>query len=153
MSKITDYFAAERYIRRRLLLLMFGGGLVLLAAVLAFENRLLSPRAFVLVLIAYVACLTLAASTILRKVRALSGKSTETADDETVKRFRKRIRRLQFGVAFFAIVLVYALWETRNDPWPPRLVGATINLLFQTVMIQSIRRMQRQLKQETADPS
>jgi len=132
---------------------MFGGGLILLAAIFAFGNGLLSPRAFASVLIAYFACVTVAAFAILRKVRASSGKSTETADDATVKKFRKRIRRLQFGVAFFAIVLVYALWETRNDPWLPRLVGATINLLFQTVMIQSIRRMQRLLKQETSDRS
>lgn len=153
MSRITNYFAAERYIRWRFFLLIFGGALVLVPAVLAFGNGLLSPRAFASVMIAYVAFIAVAVFTIFRKVKASSGKSTETADDATLRKFRKRIRGLQFGVAFFALVLVYGLWETRDDPWPPRLVGVTINLLFQAVMIQSIRRMQKQLKQEVSDRS
>lgn len=40
---------------------------------------------------------------------------------------------------------------TRDDPWPPKLVGVAINLLFQTVMIQSLRKMQKQLKQEASE--
>jgi hypothetical protein len=104
---------------------------------------------------AWVACVTVASLVILRKVRersqVSSAHSTETADDATLKKFRNRIRRLQFGVAFFAFALVYGLWETRDDPWPPKLVGVTINLLFQTVMILSIRRMQKQLQQEISE--
>lgn len=76
--------------------------------------------------------------------------STVVADDAIRERFRRRIRRLQLGVAFFALVLVYAEWETRSESWPPRLIGAAMNLLIQFVMIQSIRRMQTQLKQEAS---
>ena len=155
MSKITNYFAAEKYFRRHLLLLMFGGGPVIILAALALGKGLFSPRAFALVMIAYVTCVAVAVFVILRNARARfqasSSESTDIADDATRHKFRRRIRRLQLGVAFFAFILVYAEWETRHEPWPPRLIGATINLLIQTVMIQSIRRMQRQLKQEVSD--
>jgi hypothetical protein len=157
MSKINDYFANERYIRRRFVLLVCSGVLVLMPAALAFGNGLLSSGALASVMLAWVACGAVASFVIVRNIRATSqvssDKSTETADDATLKKFRKRIGRLQFGVAFFALVLVYGLWETRDDPWPPRLVGATINLLFQTVMIMSIRKMQKQLKQEASGRS
>ena len=155
MSKIATYFAVEKYIGRRFLLLISGGLLVLIPTALAFGNGLLSPRALGLVMIAYVACVAAAIFVILRNARARfqasSVRSTDIADDATRMKFRKRILRLQVGVAFFAIVLVYAVWETRGDPWLPRLMGATMNLLIQAVLIQSIRRMQRQLKQETSD--
>ena len=147
MSRIADYFARERYSRRRLLLLFAG------AIVIAPAARLLSPRALLApVMIAYIACFSVATFTILRKARALSGKSSEAADDATIRKFRKRIRSLQLGVAFLSLALVYTLWATRHEPWTPRLIGAAFNLLFQAVMIQSIRTMQKQLKQETSDP-
>ena len=57
------------------------------------------------------------------------------------KKLRGRIRRLQFGVVFLALVFVYALWETRDGPLLPRLVGASMNLLFQFVLIQAIRSL------------
>ena len=152
MSKITGYFAAEKYIGRRFLLLVFGGVLVLIPAALAFGKGVLSPRALGLVMMGYIGCVAITVFVILRHARARfqasSGKSTETTNDATREKFRKRIRRLQLGVAFFAFILVYGLWETQGAPWPPRLVGVTMNLLFQTMMIQSIRRMQRQLKKD-----
>ena len=155
MSKITDYFAAEKYLGWRFLLLVFGGVLVIIPAALALGKGLLSPRGLAFVMIAYVGCVAVAVFVILRNARARfqasSGGSTDVADDATRKRFRKQIWSLQLGVAFFALVLVYALWETRGEPWPPRLVGAAMNLLIQFVMIQSIRRMRSQLKQETSD--
>lgn len=155
MSKINDYFAAEKYIRERFVLLMFCGALVLTSSALAFGNGLLSSRALASVMLAWGACVAVAFFVIVRNIRAKSqvssGKSTETADGATLKKFRKRIRELQFGVAFFALVLVYGLWESRDDPWPPKLVGVAVNLLFQTVMILSIRKMQKQLKQEASE--
>jgi hypothetical protein len=142
MSKIADYFVAERYMRRRFLLLMFGGALLLIPAVIAFGNGLLSSRGLALVMLAYIACVSVAAFLIVRKIRSgsvvPSGEGTETADHATLKRFQKRIRKLQIGLAFFALVLVYGLWETRDDPWPPKLIGVAVNLLFQTVMIHSM---------------
>ena len=155
MSKISDYFATERYIGRRFLLLGFCGALVLIPVALAFGNGLLSIRSLASVGIAYVGCVTVAVFFILRNAKARiqisSVKPTGIPDEVMRRKFHARIRRLQLGVAFFALVLVYALWETRGHPWPPRLIGATINLLYQYVMIQSIRRMQKQLKQEAAD--
>lgn len=134
---------------------MFGGLLVIIPAALELGEGLLSPRGLAIVMIAYVACVAVAVFIILRNARARfqvsSGKSTDIADDATRKRFRKQIRSLQIGVAFFALAFVYALWVTRGEPWPPRLIGAAMNLLIQYVMIQSIRRTQRQLKQETSD--
>jgi hypothetical protein len=155
MSKITDYFSIEKYLAWRFLLLVSGGVLVIIPAALALGKGLLSPRGLALVMIAYVGCVAVAVFIILRNARARfqasSGKSTDIADDATREKFRKRIRRLQFGVAFFALVLVYAEWESRGEPWQPRLIGAAINVLIQIAMIQSIRRMQRQLKQEASD--
>lgn len=155
MSNITGYFAAEKYLRWRFLLLVFGGVLVIIPAALALSKGLLSPRGLGLVMIAYVGCVAVAVFIMLRNARARfqisSGSSTENANDATREKFRKRIRRLHLGVAFFAFFLVYGLWVTRGGPWPPRLIGASMNLLIQFVMIQSIRRMQRQLKQEASD--
>lgn len=155
MSKINDYSAAERYVGWRILLLVFGGVIILIPVALAFGNGLLSPQALASVLIAYAACVTVAVFVILRNAKARlqvsSGEFTGILDESTRRKFQKRIRRLQLGVVFFALVLVYGLWETRKDPWPPRLFGATMNLLFQTVMIQSIRRMRKLLKHDAAD--
>jgi hypothetical protein len=151
MSKVTDYFAVQRYVRLRFFALVFGGALVVILVALAYCSGLLSPRVLGLVLIAYAACVGVAVFVILRSARAKfqvsTGESAEIADDATRGKFRKRIRNLKFGVAVFALVFVYALWETRGGPWLPRLVGATINLLFQAAMIHSIRRMQKLLKQ------
>lgn len=155
MSKIDAYFAIEKHLRWRLLLLVFGGVVVIIPAALALSNGLLSPRGFARVMIAYMACTALVAFIMLRNARANFQVSTSTdvevADDAIRNRFRKKIRSLQIGVGFFAIVLVYALWSTQGEPWMPRLIGAAMSLLIQYVMIQSIRRMQRQLKQETSD--
>ena len=137
-------------------MLVVGGVLVIIPAALALGRGLLSPRGLAFVVIAYVGCVAVAVFVILRNARARfqasSGGSTDVADDATRKRFRKQIRRLQLGVAFFALVLLCALWETRGEPWLPRLVGAAMNFLIQFVMIQSIWRMQRKLKQDPSDP-
>ncbi len=61
------------------------------------------------------------------------------------RKLRAKIRRLKFFVTFFALVLVYGLWETRDGPLLPRVVGASINLLFQFTLIQAIRRLQKSL--------
>jgi hypothetical protein len=155
MSKIADYFVAQRYVGRRSLMLMLGGMFVLIPAILAFGKGLLSPRAFATMMIAYAACIAVAVFVILRNARARLQASLEKfsgiPDDAMRRKFRKRIRNMKLGIAFFALVLVYGLWETRDTPLPPRLIGATVNLLYQTVMIQSIRRMQKQLKQEAGD--
>lgn len=155
MSKIDTYFAAEKYISRRFLSLVSGAVLVLIPAALAFGNGLLSPRALGLVMIAYTTCVAVAIFVILRnarvRFRATSVGSIDITDGATRMKFRKRIRRLRLGVAFVALVLLYAVWETRGGPRPLRLIGATMNLLIQIGMIQSIRKMQRQLKQETSD--
>jgi hypothetical protein len=149
----TNYFAAERYLRKRFLFLTLGGTIILFSVALAYAHGLISPRALRWVLLANVAFVTLLGFAILRKARARfkpsAGTLAEVPDDATRKKYRVRIRFLEFGVAFFALVFVYALWETRDAPWPPRLVGAAINLLIQVAMIRSIRRLQKELKQGT----
>ena len=155
MSKIADYFVVQRYIGRRFLMLMLGGMFVFIPVSLAFGKGLLSPRALASIMIAYAACFAVAVFVILRNARARLQASPEKysgiPDDAMRRKFRKRIRNMKLGIAFFALVLVYGLWETRDAQWPPRLIGATVNLLYQTMMIQSIRRMQKQLKQEAGD--
>src|ERR1700738_1734482 len=104
MSKITGYFAAEKCIGSRFLLLVSGGVLVLIPAALAFGKGLLSPRALGLVMIGDIGCVAITVFVILRNARARfqasSGTSTETTNDATREKFRKRIRGLQIGVAF-----------------------------------------------------
>jgi len=136
-------------------LLVFGGVLVLLPVALAFGNGLLSPRALAAVLIVYATGVAVAVVVILRNARARTnisaGRLAGISVDARQRKLRRSIRTLQLGVVFFGLVLVYALWDTRNDPWPPRLVGASVNLLFQASMIWSIRILQKQLKRGDAD--
>ena len=150
MSKITDYLAAERYFGRRFLLLMVGGVFLLIPVSLAFSKGLLSPRALASVMITYAACVTFAVFVILRNARARlqvsAGECAALPDDKTRRKLRGKIRRLQFAVAFFALVFVYALWATRDGPLVPRLVGASVNLLIQVALIQAIRRLQKLLQ-------
>ena len=146
----TNYFAVETYLRRRLLFLSFGGVIILIPVSLAYAYGLIPSRALGWVLLGYVACVTLVVVIILRNARARFRTSPGTLagslDDALRRKYRRRVRFLQLGVALFALVLVYGLWDTRNDPWPPRLVGAVINLLMQAGMIASIRRLQKELK-------
>jgi len=155
MSKPTDYFEAERYFRGGFLLLVFGGVLVLLPVALAFGNGFRSPRALAAVLIVYATGVAVAVVVILRNARARTnisaGRLAGIPVDARQRKLRRSIRTLQLGVVFFGLVLVYALWDTRNDPWPARLVGASVNLLFQASMIWSIRILQKQLKRGDAD--
>jgi hypothetical protein len=155
MSKPTDYFEAERYFRGGFLLLVFGGVLVLLPVALAFGNGFRSPRALAAVLIVYATGVAFAVVVILRNARARTnisaGRLAGIPVDARQRKLRRSIRTLQLGVVFFGLVLVYAHWDTRNDPWPPRLVGASVNLLFQASMIWSIRILQKQLKRGDAD--
>ncbi|KAA6458672.1 hypothetical protein DYQ86_19150 [Acidobacteria bacterium AB60] len=151
MSNIARYLSAEKYVGIRILFVVSVGVVVLGTAALAFAKGLLSPRALGLAMIAYAACATGAVFVTLRNagvgLQGSSSEGPEIAEDGARKKFRRRIRKLQVSVAFFAIVLLYGLWQTRGGPWAPRLVGATVNILLQIVMIQAIRRMQRQLKQ------
>lgn len=151
MNKITGYFAAERYTRGRLLWLLLGSLIVLVPVACAFANGLILPRALGLVLLLYVACVALAVSVILRRARveveASANRLDQFPDDAMRRKYRGRIRRLELYVAILVLLLVYGLWATRDDPWPPKLFGAAINLLFEAVMIRSIRRMQKQLKE------
>jgi hypothetical protein len=152
---VKGYFASEKYLRRRLLFLTFVGVIILFPLALAYAYGLISPRALGWVLLGYVACVTIVVLVILRNVRARFGVSAgtlaEPPDDATRRKDRRRVRILQVGVALFAVVLVFALWDTRDAPWPPRLAGAVINLLMQAGMIASIRRLKKDLKQRTND--
>jgi hypothetical protein len=147
MTNPSAYFAAEQYIRTRFLLLILCGVPISIAAIFAAAYWHI-PLA--LVVVAIVVCIVPAAIIIVRNAReranASAGVSPASPDDAMRKKLRGRIRHLQFGVAFFALVFVYALWETRDGPLPPRIVGASINLLFQFALIQAIRRLQKMLK-------
>jgi hypothetical protein len=146
MINASAYFAADRYIRTRLFLLILCGVPISIAAILGAAHWHI-PLA--LVVVAIVVCIVFASVIIVRNARerakASAGVSPARPDDAMRKKLRGRIRRLQFGVAFLALVFVYALWETRDGPLLPRVVGASINLLFQFTLIQAIRRLQKML--------
>ena len=150
----TSYFAAEKYLRRRFLFLTFGGLIILFPLVLAYAHGLISsPRALGWVLLGYVACVTFVVLVILRnaraRFRASAGTLAEPLDDAMRRKYRRRVRFLQFGGALLALALVYGLWDTRDGPWPPRLAGAVMNLVMQAAIIHSIRRLRKELKQGT----
>jgi hypothetical protein len=143
----SDFFATERYLRTRFLVLLLGGVPILAAAAVGSTYRQLTPRALATMVLAIALCIAPAALIILRNPKSRAYASTDPSpallDNEMRYELHGRIRRLQFGVAFFALVFVYALWETRDGPLLPRLVGASMNLLFQFVLIQAIRRLCR----------
>jgi hypothetical protein len=149
----TDYFAAQRYLRWRLLALISSSTIVLLFVALAFAHRLISPRELGWVSLAYVACLSIVFILIVRNVRAKFKPQANAVSafqgDVMCRNYRRRIHFLQLSIAFFALVLVFGLWETRGAPLLPRLVGVTMNLLFQFALIGSIRRLQKELKRGT----
>ena len=144
----SDFFAIERYLRTRFLLLIFGGMPILAAVIVGATYWHFAPRALATMVFAVALCIATAALIIVRNARARANASNDPAplDDAMRKNLRGRIRRLKFYVAFVALVFVYATWETRDSPLLPRLVGAGINLLFQFVLIQSIRRLQKLLQ-------
>ncbi len=141
----SDFFATERYLRTRFLLLILGGVPILAAVAVGSTYLQLAPRALAMMVFAIALCIAPAALIILRNAKSRANASTDSSpallDDEMRKKLRGRIRRLQFGVVFLALVFVYALWETRDGPLLPRLVGASMNLLFQFVLIQAIRSL------------
>jgi hypothetical protein len=143
----SDFFATEQYLRTRFLALILGGVLILAAVAVGSMYWQLAPRALAMMVIAISLCIASAALIILPNAQSRAYASTDPSpallDDEMRKTLRGRVRRLQFGVAFFALVFVYVLWETRDGPLLPRLVGASMNLLFQFVLIQAIRRLCR----------
>lgn len=147
MINTSGFLAADRYIRTRLLVLILCGVPITLAALFAAIHWQIP----VVVVVAVVPlCIALAAFIVVRnarkRARLYAGLPPVSLDDAMRKKLQGRIRRLKVGVAFFAAVLLYALWETRDDPLLPRLVGVSINLLFQMALMQSIRRLQKMLK-------
>lgn len=147
MINSSEFLAIERYLRTRFLLLIFGGVPILAVVDVGSTYWHLAPRALAMMAVAIALCVASAALIILRneKDRAYASADPSPAplDVEMRKKLRSRIRRLQLSVVFSALVFVYALWETRDGPLLPRLVGASMNLLFQFVLIQAIRRLSR----------
>src|SRR5262249_46956083 len=127
MINSSGFFAADRYIRTRFLLL-FLCDVPITTAALFGAMRWQLPLAPVIVAVAV--CIAFATFIILRNARKrasdYAGLSPTSLDDATRRKLRGRIRRLQIGLAFCALVLVYGLWETRGDPLLPRLVGVSI---------------------------
>jgi hypothetical protein len=150
MNEVAKSVSVQRQFVVRFVLLLAGSVIVPIPIALASANGLISPRALGFVLIAYVACVAIAVISMYwnawSKLRADST-LVEAPDDAMRTSYRRKIRRLQFGVAFFSFFLIAGLWESRGGPWPPRLVGATMNVLFQVAMIQSIKTLRRRLNQ------
>ena len=151
MNEVAKGVAVQRQFLVRFVLLLVGGVIVLIPIALASAKGLISPRALGFVLVAYVACVALAVVFMYRnawsKLKISDGTPSEAPDDAMRASYLRKIRRLQFGVAFFSFFLVAGLWESRGGPWPPRLVGATMNVLFQVAMIRSIKTLRGRLNQ------
>jgi hypothetical protein len=149
MTNVTDYFATEHY-RKCLLLLILSGVPILTAVAFASTYWRISPPALATGLFSFVACNASAVFIIMRGARARAKASSSSSagplDDASRRKLRGMIHRLQFYVAFFALALVFGLWETRGDWSLLTLVGVGISLLIQFALIHSIRKMQRLMK-------
>ena len=62
-------------------------------------------------------------------------------------RIRKSIRKLRIAAFVYAVFLINGYLATRHDPLLPRLFGATIDIAFITLFLQTIRKLQRRLKE------
>jgi hypothetical protein len=85
---------------------------------------ILTPRSFGLVgLASLVAC---------GSALSLAIKNASPRDESILQRRSTTFRDKGFylRIAAFLIVLAFAVWATRGGPWLPRLIGASMLLLF-----------------------
>lgn len=149
---MTNLLDREKYIRPRLLLLIFAEATILMPLALAFAHGMVSPRMLGWLTIASSACLGAAWFWILRRARekfpVTEAQLAAPLDAASKKRIRRSILLLEIGVVFFALNLIYGLYESRGDSWQDIAVGAGVNLLIQGVFVWIIIVLRRRLKQE-----
>ncbi|MGB6974134.1 MAG: hypothetical protein WBD67_05580 [Terracidiphilus sp.] len=150
---MTNPLQREAYIRGRLLLLVFAEATILMPLALAFAHGMVSPRMLGWLTIASSMCLGAAWFWILRRAQekfpATKAGLAAPLDATTKKRLRRTILLFEIGVVFFALNLIYGLYESRGDPWSTIALGAGVNLLIQGVFIRIIFGLRRRLKRGT----
>ena len=151
MGEIASYFARERYIKWRLSLLSLIGMAVLVPIALAAGARRIPASALWWAVIVFVAFVGFAVVWILRRTRARfpkpAGADHEPLDKATRKKLVRRIRFLQVAFGVYALALVYGFWEALHSPHLPVLTGVVMNLLLEAVLVKTIRRLQKKLKE------
>ena len=150
MMNVSEFFATERYVRTRFLFLILVGILFLTAVVFAFMYLHIPQRALALVICLWAACVCAlppysSCGTPRLERPSSTGSSDALLDDAIRRKLRGRIRSMQFGVVFLALVFVCALWETRDDPLLPEARGGehepAISVRADPVHSQPVRRL------------
>ena len=129
-------------------LVVFVGALPVIVGL--FVAGKMSPRemGFVLAAVSVTAIVIL---TLLFDKAAKEAKSAthplEARDDPAArKKIRRSIRTCKVAVVVMPLILVYALWATRNGPLLPRIVGAAINIAITSAFIFVLKAQKARLK-------
>jgi hypothetical protein len=140
----------EKQLYLRVLLRYLSFGCILTAIAFMYVFKVLSPRDLGIAMVASLVIFFIFTLVMQRRDFKAYWKAREWPEhsiDATVRKRRIRtIRRLTFSIVFLHLVLWYGLWETRGQSLPPRLVGATMNLLFTGLMIQAVIRIRQSLR-------
>jgi predicted secreted protein len=144
--------------RKRLFVIAGGGACVLLVLVWLFIKHNLSARGFgVAGLIWWVAMFAVLYRFIrsqqrvaedIRRNQIASGVPPQAIDRD---RCITNIRGMKRLIAVFAVFLGFGLFSTQGEAVMPRTIGATVDVFFLAVCVQSLMRSQKKLKGLPAD--
>jgi hypothetical protein len=115
--------------------------------VCAFTRGLLSFRGFgiavVILGIAYAAAMVLIIRRSAKGLEVPEVPVVGTIDDGTRKLFLRRIRRAKINIALLSVVLVLAIIQIREFPWPALLLGGVLNLLTTAHEVRTVIRLRK----------
>jgi hypothetical protein len=151
MGEIADYFRREKYITRRFSLLVLAGMVIFLFVMLGSMRGYLPPSSLLWAIVAVVVAVAIAVVFILRSAKEKfpisSGPDDLVLDKATRRKLRRRILVLQSFVVIYGMGLLSGIWHARQGPWLPLLIGFSVNLLMEFVLIKSIRRLKKKMDQ------
>jgi hypothetical protein len=151
MGEIADYFRREKYITRRFSLLVLAGMVIFLCVMLGSMRGYLPPTSLIWAVVAVAIGVGVAVIFILRSAKEKfpisSGPDDLVLDKATRTKLRRRILLLQSFVVIYGIGLLSGIWHARQGPWLPLLIGISVNLLMEFVLIKSIRRLKKKMDQ------
>ena len=109
----------------------------------AYAKGNLSPRLLGTGFLILVACLFGVIVVKLTRAKTASSEpppTTEKSKNET----DAALKKLETTVLILPVILIIALWQTRDAPLLPRLAGAAVNILFTCYFIVLIRAKKKQ---------
>jgi hypothetical protein len=134
---------------RKMLSILIGFVVVASAIAIAFSMGKLSSRGtgiFYLVLCATAAIISTRIFTAAPPAVARES-AGEYIDPALRKEVLNTVRRCKIVIVILSLILIFASWETRGEPFIPRLVGASVNVtligLFLIVMRQQTSKLKR----------